>query len=79
MGKWILLVLPLITVMREDLEAVIFVGRVSLGQPVTSIPIATIVSLICGLFCGFLIYGFASRTDDPALITKLEYPLIFLF
>jgi hypothetical protein len=47
------------------MEAVIFVGGVSLGQPATSIPIATIVGLICGLVCGTLIYAFASRTSQP--------------
>ncbi|KAK0235438.1 iron permease FTR1 [Armillaria nabsnona] len=61
-GKWILFILPLITVLREGMEAVIFVGGVSLGQPATSIPIAAIVGLVCGFICGFLIYQFASRT-----------------
>jgi len=79
-GQWVLLFLPLITVMREGmpekpllllsistnfflgLEAVVFVGGVSLGQPATAIPIATVVGIICGLVCGFLIYEFASRT-----------------
>ncbi|KAF9456603.1 iron permease FTR1 [Collybia nuda] len=60
-GKWVLFILPLITVLREGMEAVVFVGGVSLGQPATSIPIAAIVGLICGLVCGFLIYQFASR------------------
>ena len=46
------------------MEAVVFVGGVSLGQPATSIPIAAIVGLICGLACGFLIYTFASRTSE---------------
>ena len=45
------------------MEAVIFVGGVSLGQPATSIPIAAIAGLACGLICGFLIYAFASRTS----------------
>ena len=45
------------------MEAVIFVGGVSLGQPATSIPIAAIVGLVCGLVCGYLIYAFASRTS----------------
>lgn len=45
------------------MEAVIFVGGVSLGQPATSIPIAAIVGLICGLVCGFIIYQFASRAS----------------
>ncbi|KII91246.1 hypothetical protein PLICRDRAFT_105468 [Plicaturopsis crispa FD-325 SS-3] len=61
-GRWVLFVLPLITVLREGMEAVIFVGGVALGEPATSIPIAAIVGLVCGLICGFLIYAFASRT-----------------
>ena len=44
------------------MEAVIFVGGVSLGQPATAIPLAAVVGLICGLACGFVIYSFASRT-----------------
>lgn len=47
----------------SGMEAVIFVGGVSLGQPATSIPIAAIVGLVCGFICGFLIYQFASRTS----------------
>lgn len=62
-GKWALFVLPFITVLREGLEAVVFVGGVSLGQSATAIPIAAIVGIICGLVCGFLIYSFASRAS----------------
>ena len=61
-GKWILFILPFITVLREGLEAVVFVGGVSLGQPAASIPIAAIVGIVCGLICGFVIYTFASRS-----------------
>ncbi|KDQ56975.1 hypothetical protein JAAARDRAFT_131311 [Jaapia argillacea MUCL 33604] len=61
-SKWMLFILPLVTVLREGLEAVIFVGGVALGQPASSIPIAAIVGIICGLVVGFLIYSFASRT-----------------
>lgn len=43
------------------MEAVVFVGGVSLGQPATSIPIAAIVGIICGLIVGYIIYAFASR------------------
>ncbi|EKM56527.1 uncharacterized protein PHACADRAFT_253706 [Phanerochaete carnosa HHB-10118-sp] len=67
-GKWVLFILPLITVLREGMEAVIFVGGVSLGQPAASIPIAAIVGLVCGLICGFLIYSFASRTTLTAFL-----------
>ncbi|KAG2358283.1 iron permease FTR1 [Suillus spraguei] len=61
-GKWVLLVLPMITVLREGIEAVVFVGGVALGQPAKSIPIAAIVGLFCGLVCGYFIYQFASRS-----------------
>ena len=45
------------------LEAVVFIGGVSLGQPAASIPIAAIVGIICGLICGYVIYAFGSRTS----------------
>ncbi|XP_006463615.1 hypothetical protein AGABI2DRAFT_40806, partial [Agaricus bisporus var. bisporus H97] len=61
-GKWLLFVLPMVTLLREGLEAVVFVGGVSLGQPATSIPIAAIVGIVCGVVFGYLIYQFASRT-----------------
>jgi high-affinity iron transporter len=61
-GKWVLFILPMITVLREGIEAVVFVGGVALGQPAKSIPIAAIVGLFCGLVCGFFIYQFASRS-----------------
>lgn len=62
-GRWVLFILPFITVLREGMEAVVFVGGVSLGQSARSIPIAAIVGIVCGLACGFLIYAFASRTS----------------
>jgi high-affinity iron transporter len=51
------------------MEAVVFVGGVSLGQPAASIPIATIVGIVCGLIIGGLIYAFASRTSQQHLVT----------
>jgi high-affinity iron transporter len=48
--------------LAPGLEAVIFVGGVSLGQPATSIPIAAIVGLVVGLVIGYIIYAFASRS-----------------
>ncbi|KAJ3572927.1 hypothetical protein NP233_g2756 [Leucocoprinus birnbaumii] len=77
-GKWVLLVLPLVTVMREGLEAVVFVGGVSLGEPATAIPIATIVGIICGLVCGFLIYEFASRTALTVFLVVMTNFLLLI-
>lgn len=62
-GRWVLFLLPFITVLREGLEAVVFVGGVSLGQSARAIPLAAVVGIVCGLVCGFIIYAFASRAS----------------
>ncbi|KAJ7033165.1 iron permease FTR1 [Mycena alexandri] len=77
-GRWVLFILPLITVLREGMEAVIFVGGVSLGQPATSIPIATIVGLVCGLIVGFIIYTFASRTTLSVFLIIMTNLLLLI-
>ncbi|KAI9277182.1 iron permease FTR1/Fip1/EfeU [Phascolomyces articulosus] len=48
--------LPFITVLREGLEAVVFIGGVSLNVQAKSIPIAAIMGFICGCVVGFIIY-----------------------
>jgi len=77
-GKWVLFILPLITVLREGMEAVIFVGGVSLGEPATSIPIAAIVGLICGIIIGFFIYEFASRTTLSVFLVVMTNLLLLI-
>ncbi|KAF9260543.1 iron permease FTR1 [Marasmius fiardii PR-910] len=77
-GRWVLFVLPLITVLREGIEAIIFVGGVSLGEPATAIPIATIVGIICGFICGFLIYQFASRTTLTIFLVVMTNFLLLI-
>jgi high-affinity iron transporter len=54
--KYAMFVLPFITVLREGLEAVIFVGGVSLTEPATAFPLAVIVGILCGLLVGYFIY-----------------------
>jgi len=51
-------VLPFITVLREGLEAVVFVGGVSLSEPATAFPLAVIVGVICGIIVGYFIYKY---------------------
>ena len=54
--RYVMLILPLITTMREGVEAIVFVGGVSLGYPATAFPIPVITGLLAGLFVGLLIY-----------------------
>lgn len=60
LGSWArryaLFILPFITTLREGLEAVVFVGGVSLGYPATAFPIPVITGLLAGLLVGYLIY-----------------------
>ena len=54
--KYALFILPFITILREGLEAVVFIGGVSLGLPAASIPLAVVCGLAAGCLVGYLIY-----------------------
>jgi len=77
-GKWALFLLPLVTILREGMEAIVFVGGVSLGQSATSIPIAAIVGIVCGLICGFIIYTFASRATLTVFLVVMTNFLLLI-
>lgn len=49
-------VLPFVTVLREGLEAVVFVGGVGLSTPAKAFPIPVVLGLLCGFLVGFLLY-----------------------
>lgn len=54
--KYAMFILPFITVLREGLEAVVFIGGVGLGLPATSFPLAVVCGLLAGIAVGYLIY-----------------------
>lgn len=54
--KYAMFMLPFVTVLREGLEAVVFIGGVSLGLPATSFPLAVVCGLGVGCIVGYLIY-----------------------
>ncbi|KAJ9121663.1 hypothetical protein QFC22_002283 [Naganishia vaughanmartiniae] len=76
-GKWALFLLPFITLIREGLEAVVFVGGVSLGQPATSIPIPVITGIIAGSVIGYIIYRSGSTIALSWFLVVSTY-LLFL-
>ena len=49
-------ILPFITILREGLEAIVFIGGVSLGVPASSIPLAAVCGLAAGSLVGYIIY-----------------------
>lgn len=56
MEKYVMFFLPFITVLREGLEAVVYVGGVGLGLPATSFPLAVVCGLAAGILVGYIIY-----------------------
>ncbi|KAL2888603.1 high-affinity iron permease-like protein [Ceratocystis lukuohia] len=60
LGEWgrrnSMLLLPLITVLREGLEGVVFVGGVSLSLPAKSFPLPVITGCISGMLIGYFMY-----------------------
>ncbi|EEH02984.1 plasma membrane iron permease [Histoplasma capsulatum G186AR] len=54
--RYAMFILPFVTTMREGVEAVVFVGGVSLGYPATAFPLPVITGIITGLLTGWLIY-----------------------
>lgn len=60
------------------MEAVVFVGGVSLGQPAESIPLAAICGILCGLAIGWVIYAFASRSSECRRVFEEIYLTLLL-
>ncbi|KAG0208925.1 high-affinity iron permease [Mortierella sp. GBA30] len=54
--KYALFILPLITVLREGLEAVVFIGGVTFTEEPRAIPLAVIAGVAVGWLIGFAIY-----------------------
>lgn len=54
--RYAMFVLPFITVLREGLEAVVFIGGVGIGMPASSFPLAVITGLLVGVLIGYIIY-----------------------
>jgi high-affinity iron transporter len=54
--RYAMFILPFITTMREGVEAVVFVGGVSLGLPATEFPLPVVTGALAGLLVGYLIY-----------------------
>ncbi|CAI7641328.1 unnamed protein product [Penicillium pancosmium] len=61
--KYAMFTLPFITVLREGLEAVVYVGGVGLALPASSFPLAVFCGLAAGIFVGYLIYRGGRETS----------------
>ncbi|KAI1205076.1 iron permease FTR1 [Annulohypoxylon truncatum] len=67
--KYAMFVLPFITVLREGIEAIVFVAGVSFSAPATAVPLPVVVGLAAGIIVGYILYKGGAGA-------KLQYFLI---
>jgi high-affinity iron transporter len=54
--KYALFFLPFITVLREGLEAIVFIAGVSFSSPASAVPLPVVIGLIAGALVSYIIY-----------------------
>ncbi|KAL2871454.1 FTR1 family protein [Aspergillus lucknowensis] len=67
--KYAMFILPFITVLREGLEGVVYVGGVGLGLPASSFPLAVFCGLLAGIVIGYIIYRGGRETSMQIFLT----------
>ncbi|KAH9816728.1 iron permease FTR1/Fip1/EfeU [Melampsora americana] len=77
-SKYLLFFLPAATVLREGLEAVVFIGGVSLGQPASSIPIAAVTGIGLGMIIGYVIYSSSARLNLSIFLIVSTIALMYI-
>jgi high-affinity iron transporter len=69
--RYAMFILPFITVLREGLEAVVFIGGVGLGLPATSFPLAVVCGLLVGALIGYAIYKSVWSKQTVTLVADI--------
>jgi high-affinity iron transporter len=54
--RYFMLVLPFVTVLREGIEAIVFIAGVTFSAPATAVPLAAVVGLAVGAIAGWVLY-----------------------
>ncbi|KAI0202664.1 iron permease FTR1/Fip1/EfeU [Astrocystis sublimbata] len=60
--KYTMFFLPFITVLREGIEAIVFIAGVSFSAPATAVPLPVVVGLLVGIAVGYLLYRGGTTT-----------------
>ncbi|VDB93857.1 Bgt-2323 [Blumeria graminis f. sp. tritici] len=76
-GQYVLFMVPFVTIMREGLEAVIFVAGVSFSAPATAVPLAVAAGLIAGGAVGWLIYN-GGKSSQLQIFLVISTGLLYL-
>ncbi|KAI1151112.1 iron permease FTR1/Fip1/EfeU [Nemania diffusa] len=67
--KYAMFILPFVTVLREGIEAIVFIAGVSFSAPATAVPLPVVIGLIVGSIVGYILYR-------GGITTKLQYFLV---
>lgn len=54
--KYAMFALPFITVLREGIEAIVFLAGVSFSAPITAVPLPVVVGIAAGVLVGYILY-----------------------
>jgi high-affinity iron transporter len=56
MERYAMFALPFVTVLREGIEAVVFIAGVTFTAPATAVPLPVVVGIAAGAAVGYLLY-----------------------
>lgn len=76
--KYTLILLPLSVVLREGVEAIIFLGGVGLNESGTAVPIPAFVGALCGCLAGYLLYRGGAATAFRYFLFAATLLLLFI-
>ncbi|OBT81206.1 hypothetical protein VE02_10197 [Pseudogymnoascus sp. 03VT05] len=54
--RYAMFLVPFVTVMREGIEAIVFIAGVSFSSPAASVPLPVVMGLLAGAVIGYIIY-----------------------
>ncbi|KAL5048444.1 hypothetical protein BDW71DRAFT_196090 [Aspergillus fruticulosus] len=66
--KYVMFILPFVTVLREGLEAVVYIGGVGLGLPAGSFPLAIFCGLLAGCAVGYVMYKYGWKLGSTCFL-----------
>lgn len=61
--KYAMAILPMVTTLREGLEAVVFLGGIGITQPMSSFPLAAVAGIVLGCAFGMVLYRFGDHVS----------------
>lgn len=67
--KYAMFILPFVTVLREGIEAIVFIAGVTFSAPASSVPLPVVVGLVAGSAVGYIIYKCVFHPSYPTHLT----------